>query len=265
LVKVYRNWLEAIGQDEAATEGADGAWVRKADSGVGWIMSWLTSILERGQRLICGDEFCAERLHFALGSLIVFCLQGFDRVADYRDAAAALEQSFGGEAYAVFGDDAEDYEFNISGEAFYQFVRVQALKNVEGLFLEQDLPIVREILRQRCGGFVGNANNFFCQRVGNESGAGSSLHTVGRENPELGIVRRMIAAVGDEKNFALASGVGKTADVRQEALSAGDIKRAAGQHEVGLGVDFPEDYVARYHLAGPVSRGLVKVITFLVE
>ena len=45
-----------------------------------------------------------------------FRIQSFDRVADDCHFAAAIEQTFDGEAHAVFGDYTEDKDFRVSGK-----------------------------------------------------------------------------------------------------------------------------------------------------
>ena len=64
---------------------------------------------------------------------------------------------------------------------------------------------------------------------------------------ELGIVRRMEAAVRDEEDFVAPGGIGKFADVGQEFLGSGDVELAARQHEISLDVYFPKNVVTRSH------------------
>jgi hypothetical protein len=64
---------------------------------------------------------------------------------------------------------------------------------------------------------------------------------VGRESFELEIVFGVVAAVRDQQNAALTRGIGEPANVREQALGAGHVEFAAGEHEVCLCVDFPEN------------------------
>ena len=66
-----------------------------------------------------------------------------------------------------------------------------------------------------------------------------------RKDRELRVVFGVIAAVRDQKDAALAGGIGEPANVGQQLFGAGHIELAARQHEIGLGIDFPENDVAR--------------------
>ena len=65
---------------------------------------------------------------------------------------------------------------------------------------------------------------------------------------ELWIVLGVVATVRDQKDAALAGGVCEPANVGEQAFGAGHVEFAAGQHEVRLRVDFPENEIARCHL-----------------
>jgi len=47
--------------------------------------------------------------------------------------------------------------------------------------------------------------------------------------------------MGDEEDEAVPGGVRKLSDVRKQSFSPGHIQLSARQHEVSLGVDFPEN------------------------
>src|SRR5580704_3716806 len=110
-----------------------------------------------------------------------------------------------------------------------------------------NLLILGEITGQRRRGVVRDGGDLLRQRLGNIGGTWRALDAVRRKCFELGIVFPVVAAVGDKKDTALAGGVGEPADVGEQAFSAGYVELSVGQHEVGLGVDFPENYFARGH------------------
>jgi hypothetical protein len=118
---------------------------------------------------------------------------------------------------------------------------VTGLENVQRLFFEEDLLVRGEIGGNSRGGIIGDVEDFLGQRLRNEVSAFRFLYTVRRESGEFRIVGGVIAAVGNEENLSLAGGTGEALDVRKQALGAGDIELAAGEHEIGLGIDFPED------------------------
>jgi hypothetical protein len=68
---------------------------------------------------------------------------------------------------------------------------------------------------------------------------------MGRKRLEFGIVLPVIATVRHQKDVALTGGIGKLSDVGKQSFGAGYIELAAGQHEIGLRVDFPENHIAR--------------------
>ena len=66
-----------------------------------------------------------------------------------------------------------------------------------------------------------------------------------REDGELRVILSVIAAVRDQKDAALARGIGEPANVGQQFFGAGHVELPARQHEIGLGIDFPENDIAR--------------------
>src|SRR5579862_1097110 len=174
-------------------------------------------------------------------------MQVLDRIPYHGDAPSALEQAFGCEAHTIFRDHAKYHELDLGSEAPDQFVGVSGLENVERLFLQKNLLVAREILRQGGRWFVGNRDHPVGQSLRNQPGAGRALHTMRRKGGELRIVWNVKTAVRDQKNLVLAGGIGKTANVWQQFFGAGHIKLPARQHEIGLNVHFPENKIARYH------------------
>jgi hypothetical protein len=69
--------------------------------------------VDQGEGLGGADKGCSQRLKFGEGAFAVFVFESLDCVFDYEDAAAAIEQSFGSEANAIFCYDAEDNEFGV--------------------------------------------------------------------------------------------------------------------------------------------------------
>ena len=68
------------------------------------------------------------------------------------------------------------------------------------------------------------------------------------KNVELGIVAGVEATVRNQQDVLLACRCGEPEDVGQELLCSWHVQLATWQHEVGLGVHFPENYVRRTHL-----------------
>ena len=122
-----------------------------------------------------------------------------------------------------------------------------AFKDVKRLFFEMNLLILRKIARQRCCQVVRDSDNFLRQGFGNDCGANCAFDAMGRKCFELGIVFRMVATMRDQKNAALAGGVCKPANIREQSFGAGYVEFATGQHEVRLRVDLPENDIARCH------------------
>src|SRR4029077_6944674 len=77
--------------------------------------------------------------------------------------------------------------------------------------------------------------------------ARSSFYAVWWKSLELRIVLGVEAAVRDQKDAALARGIGELANIGQQAFGTRHVEFAAGEHEVCLRVDFPENSVRRYH------------------
>jgi len=69
--------------------------------------------------------------------------QCFDCVLYYCDASVALQQSLDCAGYAVFRYYSEDDKFWAISQSLDQFIRVESLKNVEGLLFQDNL-LVRE-------------------------------------------------------------------------------------------------------------------------
>src|SRR5712671_5602654 len=159
--------------------------------------------------------------------------------------AAAFQQPLGSEANAVLSNHTEDNKFSISRQPSYEFGRMLAFEDVEGLLFEKDLLELRQIGWQPGCRLVWYGDNLLRQRFGNIGGSWSAFDTVGRKSFEFWVVSRVIAAVRDEKDAALAGSIGELADVGQQTFGAGNIEFAAGNHKVRLRVDFPEDDIAR--------------------
>ena len=121
-------------------------------------------------------------------------------------------------------------------------------EDVERLFFEEDLLVGGEIGGDRRSHVVGNMEDFFGERLRDKVRAFRFLYTVRRESCELGVVGGVVAAVGDEENLALASGISQALDVGKKEFRTGDVELAAGQHEIGLRIDFPEDGFVGGHM-----------------
>src|SRR5689334_4857092 len=118
---------------------------------------------------------------------------------------------------------------------------VQSLENIERLLLEQHLMKGIKIVGQAAIVRITHSRYAFGKRFGNELGAGGAAHAMRRKGIEFGIVRRVKAAVGNQKNFLFPRSIGQPADVRQKLFRTGDVKLASRKHEVRLSVDLPKD------------------------
>ncbi len=204
-------------------------------------------MIEKFQSLIGANESGATSLQFRNGSLPIFGIQGFDRVLNHRDPAAALKQAPGGEVDAEFGDHTKDDKLSPGIEALQQFISMEAGKDVERLLFEENLLVLRKIRRQLRCGLVGDRGYFASQGLGNKPRSGSAFDAMRRKGGELGVVLDVIAAVRNQKDAVLAGGIGEPFDVGQQAFGARHIEIAAGQHEILLRVHFPENNIGRYH------------------
>jgi hypothetical protein len=101
------------------------------------------SVAERAESLARCREPRAETFEFGDCFLAVFRFQSFNRVLYYGYAPAAFEQSLYGKAHAIFRHDAEDYKLGLSSESVDEPVGVPAFENIQRLFFQQDLLIVR--------------------------------------------------------------------------------------------------------------------------
>ena len=115
----------------------------------------------------------------AMATIPVLGLQGFNRIPYYINLAAALEQTLGGKADAIFGDHSEHDECRLRTKTLYQFIRMTAFEDVEGLLLQQDLLVLREILRQGGGGFVRDRSTRSVSASGTKSEPGVPLTQCG--------------------------------------------------------------------------------------
>jgi len=195
--------------------------------------------------LLCSDEFCSLTLKFGDGPLSIFRFQSFDGVLNHGDSPATFKQTFGRETNAIFGDHAKDYEFRVRTQARYKLPGVPTLKDVERLFFQENLLVLRKIVWQRCRGLVRYREDLVGQRLRNKLGTAGSFDAMRWKRLEFGIVLGVVATMGNQKDAALSSSVRKPSDVRKQSFGAGHIELAARQHEISLGIDFPENEIAR--------------------
>ena len=85
------------------------------------------------------------------------------------------------------------------------------------------------------------------QRFRYEVGAGSSFDAMGRKYFELRVILCVVATMRDQKDLAMSRGICEPPDIGKYFFRARDVEFSSRQHEIGLCVDFPENYVARYH------------------
>ena len=130
-------------------------------------------------------------------------------------------------------------------KALYKSRRVPAFEDIERLFFEVYLLMLRKILRQRVRGLIRNRQNSLRQCFLHKLGARRSLDAVRRKRIELGIALNVVAAMGDKKDMALAGSLRKLPNIGKQPFRAGHIELAARQHKINLRIDFPENNIAR--------------------
>ena len=130
-------------------------------------------------------------------------------------------------------------------KALYKSRCVPALKDVERLFFEEYLLVLRKIMRQRVRGLIRNRQNSLRQRFLHKLGACGSPDAVRWKRLELGIVLDVVATVRDEKDVALPGGIREPSDISKQSFRARHIELAVRQHEISLRIDFPENNIAR--------------------
>ena len=153
-------------------------------------------------------------------------IESFNCVLNHRNAPAAVEQPFGREAYAKLRDHPEDDNLGIGVEAFDQFVGVPAGEDIEGLLLQENLLVGRKVRGYAGFRLVWDGDYFFGERFRNELRPGRSSYTMRREGGELGIILAVIAPMRDQKDTALAGGIGEPADIGEQAFGAGQRGRS---------------------------------------
>lgn len=196
------------------------------------------------ESLFCSYEFCSEVLKLSDGSLSIFGFQSFDRILNNRNSPSALKQTLRRESNTVLRNDPKHDKLGFTIQVLEQLLCVPALKDVEGLLFQEDLLVLRKILRQRCR-FVRHPEHALGQRFWNQLGSGCPFDAMRRKGLELGIVLRVIATMRDEKDAALAGDIGKLSDVGQQTFRTGHVQLSVGQYEISLRVDFPENQIPR--------------------
>jgi hypothetical protein len=120
---------------------------------------------ERGQGVVRSGEPRTQPLQFCHGAFAVISFERFDCILHDGDAPASLQQTFCGEADAVFRHHSEHDELSMISQPPHQFVCVPAFKNIQCLLFEQDLLVLRQVFRQRRGCIIGNTRDFAGQRL----------------------------------------------------------------------------------------------------
>src|SRR6266849_8074657 len=108
------------------------------------------------------------------------------------------------------------------------------LKDIQRLFLQDDLLILEKSFGQAGDGVVFHANEILRQRFRNKLRARRALQAVRRKLLELRIIRRMKASMRNKKNFAAPRCIGQLADIGQKFLGSGNVELATGQYKIGL-------------------------------
>ncbi len=193
------------------------------------------------------NQPCSKAGEFVKGLVANVGSESFNRIANQGDAPLALEQAFDGVADTIFRYHSKDDKFRMVSQTLHQIVGMATLKDVERLFLKDDLLIAEKVFRQLRVGIVFQTNEILSQRLGDKLGAWRAFHAVRRKLVEFGVIGRVKAAMGDQKHIAAARRVGELADIGEEHFRSRNVELATGHHKVGLHVHFPEDEVARLH------------------
>ena len=156
-----------------------------------------------------------------------------------------MKQSLRRQTNTVFRNYAKDDELGARIQSLDKFRRMPAFKDVERLLFKEDLLVLRKIMWQRRRGLIRDNEHMLSQRFLDKIGARGSFYTMGRKNLELGIILRVVATMGDEKNQAVAGCICKLSDIRKQSFSPRHVELSAGQQEISLRIDFPENQIAR--------------------
>ncbi len=123
-----------------------------------------------------------------------------------------------------------------------------ALEDVERLFFQYDLLVLRKILGELRAGFIRYCDEFVRQGFGHQFRARRPADAVWRKLRELRIVCFVDAAVGNKKDAAFTCRNREAAEIWQKFLGAGNVEFPARLHEIFLGINLPEDHVLRDRL-----------------
>ncbi len=151
---------------------------------------------------VSSNQLRSKTLQFRKSFIPNFRRQGFNRIADHRHPPLSLQQSLDCQTDAVFRHHSKHYKFRSVPQTFNQLVRMATLKDIQRLFLQDDLLILEKIFGQAGVGVVFHANEILRQRLRNKLRARRALQAVRRKLLELRIIRRMKASMRNKKNFA---------------------------------------------------------------
>ena len=87
-------------------------------SALGSFTKLLFRSVEHGKGLVCGGQSCSQTLEFRNSSLPILGIESLNRILDQGNATPTFEQTFGGQANAVFGHDAKDDKFGSMIQTF---------------------------------------------------------------------------------------------------------------------------------------------------
>ena len=175
----------------------------------------------QGESVVCRKESYPKVAEFGHGALAIFGFQSCNRILHDGDAAAAIQQSFGGKADTVFRNHAEDDELDVVAESFHELVSMPACKNIEGLLFEENLLIRRKILGHYCGGIVRHDNDFVRQSLGNERRTLRAFDAMRGKRLEFRIVFCVVATVRNQEYAPLAGSVCQLANVGSKRSAPG--------------------------------------------
>src|SRR5690349_8256701 len=112
-----------------------------------------------------------------------------------------------------------------------------AFKNIQSLFLQQNLLKLREVGGQGSALQVWNFCYFLGQSFGHILGTRCALYAMWRESCEFRIAFRVKTSVRDKEHFSAARGIGQPAEIGQEFFSSRYVQFAPRKHEIGLGIN----------------------------
>src|ERR1700730_2494106 len=137
------------------------------------------------------DQPCAQHLQFLEGAAAFFRLECFNRIYYDRNLASAFEQTLRGAAHTKLRHNPKHYIVRIVAEPFDKSARMRIIEDIQSLFLEYNLRVVQDVVRESERWVIRNRQILLRQAFGNYIRARGSFNAVRRERLEFRIVDRV--------------------------------------------------------------------------